>query len=227
MAGSDETCWTMIEGAARGAGEEREEFARRYSSVLLAYLRARWPVGSRHAQDVEDACQEILVECFRDGGALSRVERDRAGGFRAYLYGTARNVARRFEQRGLENREQPPATHLPLDGNPLDEASLSVVFDRAWARNIVREAARRQARDARGDAAATRRVELLTLRFHDGLPIREIARRWDEDPAHLHHQYAQARTEFQRALTRVLAYHRPGDPGRAAEEGEFLMDLLG
>ena len=119
------------------------------------------------------------------------------------------------------------ADFLVLDGNPLDEASLSVVFDRAWAQNVVREAARQQARDARGDEAATRRVELLTLRFHEGLPIREIAKRWDEDPAHLHHQYAQARTEFQRALTKVLAHLQPGDPGLAAEEGEFLMDLLG
>ena len=227
MAGPDETCWTMIEDAARGVHAEREEFARRYSTILLAYLRSRWPVGSRHAQDVEDACQEILVECFRDEGALSRVERDRPGGFRAYLYGTARNVARRFEQRGIDNREEAPSTQMPLDGNPVDEASLSVVFDRAWALNIVREAARLQARNARGDAAAARRVELLTLRFHEGLPIREIARRWDEDPAHLHHQYAQARIEFQRALDQVLAYHQPGDPARAAEEGDFLMDLLG
>jgi hypothetical protein len=38
-----------------------------------------------------------------------------------------------------------------------------------------------------------RRVELLTLRFHEAMPIREIARLWGVDAASLHHEYAQAR----------------------------------
>ena len=47
----------------------------------------------------EDAVQEVFVECFRRGGALEAVGAGRVPGFRAFLYGVIRNVARRFESR--------------------------------------------------------------------------------------------------------------------------------
>jgi len=66
-----------------------------------------------------------------------------------------------------------------------------------------REAAQVQAEQARhGGPAALRRVELLHLRFHDGLPIREIAERWQADAAQVHHDYARARQEFKAARAR-------------------------
>ena len=43
-------------------------------------------------------------------------------------------------------------------------------------------------------------MELLRLRFHEGLPIREIAARWKRDTAWVPHQYATAREEFKRAV---------------------------
>ena len=77
----------------------------------------------------------------------------------------------------------------------------------------MREAAERQAAlAAEHGEAAVRRVELLRLRFHEGMPIREIARLWGIDAAVLHHEYARARQEFLAALRDVVASHHPGPP---------------
>jgi hypothetical protein len=48
---------------------------------------------------------------------------------------------------------------------------------------------------ARSGDRAVRCVELLRLRFQEGLPIRDIATRWNEDAAKLHHEFATARDE--------------------------------
>jgi hypothetical protein len=75
-----------------------------------------------------------------------------------------------------------------------DEESLSRAFDQAWAVALVRETAQvHEQRARRAGSAALRRVELLRLRFQEDLPIREIAQRWQADPAGLHQEYARAR----------------------------------
>jgi hypothetical protein len=43
--------------------------------------------------------EETFVECFRRGGALEVEGAGRVPGFRAFLIGVTRNVARRFESR--------------------------------------------------------------------------------------------------------------------------------
>jgi hypothetical protein len=70
-------------------------------------------------------------------------------------------------------------------------------------------------------------VELLRLRFQDGLPIREIARRWGADAAALHHEYAKARQEFQAALLEVVAFHHPGTPAEVEQACANLLTSLG
>jgi RNA polymerase sigma-70 factor (ECF subfamily) len=71
-----------------------------------------------------------------------------------------------------------------------------------------------------------RRVDLLRLRFEEGLAIREIARRWRADASSLHHQFAKARQEFKAALLEVVLFLHPeaDDP-----EGECsrLLGLFG
>jgi len=91
----------------------------------------------------------------------------------------------------------------------------------------VREAAERQSVLAarRGDAAL-RRVELLRLRFHEGMPIREIARLWGQSAASLHHEYARAREEFRSALRDVIASQHPGSPEEIDRECEQLLSLF-
>lgn len=196
---ADATCWTLIRDASAGDRAARERFARTYLPVVRSYLAARWrglPL------DVDDAAQDVFVECFRTGGALAKADAERPGGFRAFLLGVVRNVARRHEAK--------PRRGQPLDPQlAADDPSLSRAFDRAWAHALLREAVRMQ-KDAADSEAARRRVELLRLRFHDGRPIRDIAKLWNVEAAKLHHEYATAREEFRQALHQVVAFHNPG-----------------
>jgi len=201
------TRWSVVRGAAEGSGPERDEFARRYSPVIRAYLGARW----RHTPlfpEIDDAAQDVFVECFRENGPLRRVDSQLPGGFRAYLYGVVRNVARRAEKARGRNRERPPGSGLDLGMVEGREDPLSEVFDRAWARTLLRQATEVHARRAReAGGRAERRLELLRLRFLEDKPIREIAVEWDEDPGRVHYEYARARDEFKDALREVVRKH--------------------
>jgi RNA polymerase sigma-70 factor (ECF subfamily) len=194
--------------------------------VVRAYLAARWR-GSGLLQELDDTAQEIFIECLRDGGLLDRARADQPGGFRAFLYGAARNVALRVEARRARQLSREPADIIEFEGIPSGEDALSQVFDRAWAKAVVREAAERQSVLAaqRGEAAL-RRVELLKLRFHEGMPIREIARLWGVDAASVHHEYARARQEFRSALRDVIASQHPGSPELVDDECAQLLSLL-
>src|SRR5262245_53103142 len=105
MTAPESTCWTVIHAAAAGSARDREEFARRYGPVVRTYLASRWR-SSPCLQQLDDAVQEVFVECFRPDGVLARAERDR--GFRPFLYGVARNVARRIETERVRHRERQP-----------------------------------------------------------------------------------------------------------------------
>jgi RNA polymerase sigma factor (sigma-70 family) len=220
---SQSTCWTLVHGAAAGDGQSREQFAVRYAPVVRSYLAARWR-GLPLFEDLEDALQEVFLECIRQGGLLERAEDDRPGGFRAFLFGAVRNVALRFEQRGGAREA---AADIDLANVAGRDDALSKVFDRALARSIMREAAERQAALAaeRGHDAG-RRVELLKLRFQDGLPIRDIAMRWGVDAADLHRQYARARKEFHAALREVVGSHRLAEPEQVDAQCAQLLALL-
>jgi RNA polymerase sigma-70 factor (ECF subfamily) len=218
-----ETCWTTIRGAARGDGAARERFSRLYLDAVTAYLAARWR-GAATRADVDDAVQEVFLECFRADGALDRVTESSGSGFRGWLYGVARNVARRFEERDARRR-----TFEPVDPAELaaEETRISRIFDREFARTLMRRAAERMESAARaGGEAATRRVELLRLRFRDGLPIREIAARMGEDGAKVHHEYAKAREEYKSALIEEVSFHHPGPRAAAERECALLLALL-
>ena len=227
MARSDSTCWTVIRGAAAGSVTDREEFARRYAPVIRTYLAARWH-RSAYEQELEDGVQEVFVECFRQGGILERADPARPGGFRAFLYGVARKVALRIEARLARQRRAQPPGGFDADSLAADEASLSQIFDRAWAAALLREAAQLQSEQAdQAGEEAVRRVELLRLRFQEGLPIREIARRWGLAPAGLHHEYAKARQEFKAALLQVLALHHPGSLSEIEQQCADLLTIVG
>ncbi|HVS37754.1 MAG TPA: sigma-70 family RNA polymerase sigma factor [Gemmataceae bacterium] len=224
MATPESTCWTVIRAAAAGGAAERDAFARRYEPVVRAYLASRWR-GSPHLRDLDDAVQEVFVECFKPAGALDRADLGRD--FRPFLYGVVRHVALRVERQRARRPEQ-AANGRAFDDVPDPEESLSRIFDRAWARALLREAAQLMEAKARSAGeAAQRRVELLRLRFHDGLPIRQIADRWNADPAVLHHQYAQARQEFKAALVEVVAFHHPASAAAVEQECVGLLSLLG
>lgn len=216
----------MIHAAAGGRPEEREAFVHRYAPPVRAYFAARWRDRAQ-VRDVEDAVQDVFLECFRPGGALDRIDAGRGHGFRAFFFGIARHVALRFEERGRFRRAreggEPDALAAIADGGPGPEA----VFEKAWAREMVKEAAAAMDRVAAGKGReARKRVELLHLRFYEGLPIREIARIWGVDPARLHHEYAQARKEFRSSLAEVVGFHQPHADGGVEEECARLIALL-
>jgi RNA polymerase sigma-70 factor (ECF subfamily) len=223
---SQETSWTLIRDAAAGSTSARSDFTRRYLPVVQAYLAARWRDGP-FAADLDDAVQEVFLDCFREGGVLERAEPEQGGSFRAFLFGVVRNVARHVETRRARDFEKKGTGSFHAEHIPDVEESLSRAFDRAWAEAVVREAAELQAARAGQDGAgALERVELLRLRFREGMQIRDIARLWGSDPARLHHLYAQARREFREALREVVSFHERCSPARLEEECTRLLDLL-
>jgi RNA polymerase sigma factor (sigma-70 family) len=224
MQSGPSTCWDMIRGASEGNQTDREQFAWSYAPVIRGYLVARWKGRSR--TDADDAVQEVFVECFRQGGVLERVESGRPGGFRAFLYGVVRNVALRFEAQRFKQRETRLLAEVP-EAAMVQEDVLARVFDQEWAKAILRAAALRQKELARKDAAALKRVDLLTSRFEEGLPIRDIARAWQVDPDQLHREYARAKEEFRDALFEVLTFHHPSATrGEVERECTELLSLF-
>ncbi|MAE64316.1 MAG: RNA polymerase subunit sigma-24 [Phycisphaeraceae bacterium] len=227
---SDATCWTLIRGAAAGRSDDRSVFGRRYAEPVRAFFAARWRF-SVNRQEVEDALQEVFLECFRRGGVLDRVDADRPGGFRAFLYGVCRNVAMRTESGRKKARDRGiDDLRVDLDRVECDETSLSRAFDRGWAKTIVREAAQRHEELARAAGREhLQRLELLRMRFGDGLPVREIAARLGkEDKDAIHRELRRARLEFRNALQEIVAYHQPtasaGDVERECERLQALLD---
>jgi DNA-directed RNA polymerase specialized sigma24 family protein len=219
MSAADSTCWTVITAAAHGGAAERDDFARRYAGPIRAYLAARWR-GTKHLAELDDAVQEVFVECFRQGGALEAAGAGRVPSFRAFLFGVVRNVARRFESR-------PVRAAAPLPETQANEEGLSRLFERTWAQVIMTEAAQlQQRRSSERGPEAVQRVELLRLRFEEGLPIRAIAQRWGVAAAKLHHAYARARQEFRAALLEVMAFHHPGSPDEVEQEAASLLAAL-
>jgi hypothetical protein len=143
------------------------------------------------------------------------------------LFAVSRNIARRHEERTQRRREIPGSPSGELGAIAADEASLSRVFDRRWALAILARARDRHAAEAAEDAeAGERRLELMRLRFEDGLPIREIAARWEMDPAVLHAEYRRARGEFKRALREEVRFHQPDSADAIDRECLRLLALV-
>lgn len=220
----DETCWTLIRAAAGGSSAERQEFAERYLDAVRRYLAARWR-ASLMLSEVDDAVQEVFVACLKEGGALVNADPTRGQGFRAFLFGVARNVALRFE-RDRQRRGDRAGNH-PTSEQPDDNPALSTIYERGYARAIMREAAERMAERAGAvGGAAERRVALLRLRFEDGLPVREIAKRWEVDPIDLHRESAKAGREFKAVLREVVGLAERCAPEHLERECDRLLGML-
>lgn len=222
---ANETCWTLIRKAAERDSGARERFVDDYMPALRDYIEARWRGSAR--DHVEDALQEVFVECFRDEGVLERAAKGEIRDFHGFLYGVARNVCMRIERRRAQLLDPPGSRSFHPDWVARDEGSLSQVFDRAWAQGLMRQAVRLQTERARqADDAALRRVRVLQLRFQEGLPIRDIAALWGEDVTLVHRMYARGRREFHDVLREVVSYHQPRSSEPIDEGCRRLLDLL-
>jgi len=191
---------------------------------VRAYLRARWDRGLL-ASECEDAAQEVFLRCFTEAGPLDRLERVSEGGFRGFLYGVTRNVAREVEQERSRRRHDGSG----LEDVEAQDARLSTVFDRSFARQVMREArARFEERMQGGDEDSRFRLEILRLRFDEDLPVREIAQRGGREAARVHKEYARARREFREALFEVVGEQDPRRTDSEVEESaRRLIQLLG
>jgi RNA polymerase sigma-70 factor (ECF subfamily) len=226
MAVPTTTCWTLIRGASGGSLADREEFARRYAPVARAYLGGRWQGTPLQAQ-LEDALQEVFLECFREEGALLGAEQGRSAGFRGFFFGVLRNVARRAEERRSRRREYQPPSEYEFEKADQNEESFSRIFDRAWALAVLGEA--RELQVARAEAEgreAMRGVDLLRLHTGQGVSIRELAERWGVPRTNLQRRLEKARRDFAQAIREVLASHHPDDPGAVEREWSSLRETL-
>jgi RNA polymerase sigma factor (sigma-70 family) len=218
--GQPDTSWTMIDSARQGDRGARERFARRYGEVVRAYFAARWRAGALEAE-VDDAVQDVFVDCLRQDGALGRIDPGRP--FRPFLHGVARTVALRFEQR----RGKQDAGALSAEELEARDTRLSVAFDRAFAVELMQEATELQKTRARAAGGVKlRRVELLELRFQEGLSIAEIARSWKEEPSRLHHLYADAREDFRECLRETVARRNGGTAAELERECDWMLAVL-
>jgi len=223
---SVDVSWSLVERAAAGDGPARSVFGRSYLPVVRRFLEARWR-ETRLAGETDDAVQEVFVECLRENGVLSRADSER-GDLRGLLFGVTRKIAARFEERARRRLAGDHDAQSALDAIRAREPSLSHVFDREWARTLVRlagEHMRDQA--AAGDSGARLRVELLRLRFAEGLPVREVAAQWGMDPDGVHRAYAKAREEFRACLKIVIAEHAVRSGGDLEAEVPRVLALLG
>jgi RNA polymerase sigma-70 factor (ECF subfamily) len=218
------TSWDLIHDAARGDSAARQRFADRYEQVAIGYFAARWR-GSAFERDIEDATQDVFLDCLREGGALSRAN-PTVGEFRGFLHGVVRNVALRFERARGQSRDGRVDLGTGLQLLPGDESAASRVFDREWARSILRLATQIYRAAGERGAEHQRRVELLRLRFEEGKPIRDIAGQWQVDPAWLHHEFARARRDFKRSLATALGLDLAEEPAKLDAEVTRLWEAL-
>ena len=222
-----DTCWTVLRAASTGDAGARSVFARSYAAPIRSYLGHRWRDSPWH-DEIDDALQDVFVECLKPGGALDKADPTR-GDFRALLYGVVRNVARRFEERVARNNSDRQHDTLHLDDLPAPAEALSRVFDRAWAQSLLREAVLRHASAARtGDKGYRRRYRILRLRHQQGLAVRDIAARLDEpDIDVIHNGYRRARREFRAFLRAVVATHTGASSESIDAECRRVTEHLG
>ena len=207
MSRFDSTHWSVVIGAADGSVPARDRFCRTYGPVIGRYLAARWRLPKNHDQ-VAEATQEVFLECFKEHGALGRVDPERS--FRAFLYGVTSNTAAVLERRSRRSSRDHAIPEFDPDRVEQDEKTLSQVFDRALAQTFGREARELFAeRSARNDPAR-RRARCLEARYQRGLPPREIARELDVAVERVYEMLHQAKAEYRSALLDVVGHHHPG-----------------
>jgi len=222
---AQETCWTVLSAASRGDAQARSTFSRCYGAPIRRYLEARWR-GRVLMTEIDDAAQEVFVECLKPAGVLERADAAR-GNFRGLLFGVVRNVARRFEDRAIDRGRTRPEDSAWLQQVATDDAGPATVFDQTWARSVVSQAkSLHRSRALAEGEAGRRRIELLERRFGNDEAIRDIAAQWGVAAQDVHNAYRKARSEFYRCLREVVAFHAPA-PDDLDSECRRLLTALG
>lgn len=197
----DAATWKLVRAAAAGDEAARNDFARRFDATVRRWLWFRWhrtPLRSF----LDDATQDVFVECFRPRGALERVDPELAPhGFEAFLRGIVQHVACRIERseaRNFRRRRQlvdsVTATVSAGTGSPAQ-------LDRNWALSCIRAALRQL--DRLSPCCGHSLREFLYLHFEKGLNVRTIAAMWRQPSPRVHEMRRRACRCFRECLLRV------------------------
>ena len=196
--------WSLIRRCAAGDRDARTAFWHRYAGDVRSWLSRHWAL-TPYRSCVDDALQDVFVECFRPDGALARVDPARAvHGFPAFLHGVVRHVALRVERdrarehghrrqfavraEGRDARDQPPE-----------------LLERTVAREHVLAALACLDREDRERGTPRSLRTFLREHFEEGLPVRLIARAHAEPPELVHERRRRACRRLRECLRRVVA----------------------
>jgi RNA polymerase sigma factor (sigma-70 family) len=147
----DTTRWSVVVSAGGEGDDARDALAAlcaTYHPPVLAYVRAR--VGER--EDAEDLTQAFFAHLL-ERRLAARADQGR-GRFRSYLLTSLKHFLASEHERASALRRGGGALILP--GSALDSIAATTdgpeeVFEREWARTVLREALRRLGKEA--DAA--------------------------------------------------------------------------
>lgn len=224
--------WRLAHAAARGDERARADFWQRYSHSVRLWLWFRWCHTSRRNL-IDDAAQEVFLECFRPGGALAHLDRARAHhGLEAYLRGVVRNVACRIERAQARDFHHRRSLAAAAGQAAPEESGSAECIDRARAHDQVLAALDLLDREDRQAGTDHSLRAFLRAHFEQGQQVRTIAAAWQEQVDHVHEVRRRACQRFRDCLLRVMhgddhahrgrhaASHRPGarqrQPARSA-----------
>jgi len=195
-------------GAANGNSSDRDSFCQQYGPIIRAYLAARWRIPFS-SDAVTEATQEVFLQFFQDNSAFDRIDRSHQSGFRGFLYGVTNRTAAVLERKDARQRRDSSIPEFDPDRIERSEANLSVVFDRAWAKMLGREARKLMMERARRSEATANRMRCLELRFVRGTPPRDIAPLLGVKVERVYEMLGVARKEFRAALLDVMSSYHP------------------
>lgn len=212
--------WKLVEAASAGDESARHTFARRYEDAIRRWLWFRWHRTPLRGF-VDDAVQDVFVECFRPRGALDRVDPNLAPhGFTAFLRGVVQHVACRIERsearnfhRGRRLLEGSATTAPARLGSPEQ-------LDRRWALSCIRTALLQL--DRMSPCCGHSLREFLHLHFEKGLNVRTIAALWRQPSPRVHEMRRRACRCFRECLLRVAHDGEHDGP----QMGPELLSLL-
>ncbi|MFM1871718.1 MAG: hypothetical protein RL398_1140 [Planctomycetota bacterium] len=215
--------WMLVRAAAGGSAGALELLCERCRPLVERWLWFRW----RHSPFVgliEDATQEVFVECLRPDGALSHADPARSEhGFDAYLRGVVAHVAARVERRYARDFAHRRRLAVAAARADLPQHAVEAQMDRRWVRAVLARALARLETPQFATKMAHSAREFLALHLEQGLPVREIARRWHLHAAQVHELRRRAMRRLKNAVLHVLG---KSHCRAAADEREAARELL-
>lgn len=177
----------LTERAVQGDSNALSELLLQHHDRLLAYVRYRIPSERRSLIGAEDVVQETYMEVFR---TIDRFQPGSAEAFYRWLAAIARQ--RLLDQVKALKRKKREGDRMRIKGPPPGIASTVASLMQVVAvdsHTPSRSAARRETAKPLSVALAGLKPEYrqaLVLRYHEGLPVAEVARRMDRSDRAVH-----------------------------------------